>query len=163
MNPTTVQLGEMRVAGLKIRTTNEAECGANGKIGPLWHRYYEQGYPARTPGQKEPGVVYGVYSDYASDEQGAYSLLVGVEVEAGGELPAELTVKTIPAATYAVFTTRVGPMVEIIQEAWARIWAWSQESGVKRTFVADFERYDGVRCADPNQAQVDIYVAIEQK
>lgn len=88
---------------------------------PLWHRYYEQGYPARTPGQKEPGVVYGVYSDYASDEQGAYSLLVGVEVEAGGELSAELTVKTIPAATYAVFTTRVGPMVEIIQEAWARI------------------------------------------
>ncbi|WP_432777052.1 GyrI-like domain-containing protein [Brevibacillus gelatini] len=162
MNPTIVRLGEMRVAGLQIRTTNEAERGANGKIGPLWHRYYEQGYLERTPGKKQPGVVYGVYSDYESDEQGEFSLLVGVEVEAGAQLPAELTVKTIPAATYAVFTTRVGPIVEVIQEAWAHIWAWSRESGVKRTFVADFERYDSVSCADPNQAQVKIYIGIEQ-
>lgn len=160
MNPKIVKLGHMRVAGLQIRTTNEAECGPNAKIGALWNRYYQEGYPASTPGQKDPAVVFGVYADYESDENGAYSLLVGKEVEAEAPLPAELTVKEIPASTYAVFTTRVGPTVEVITEAWKHIWEWSQQPGVTRTFAADFELYDGVRCADMNQAQIDIYIGI---
>lgn len=162
MNPTIVKLDEMRVAGLQIRTTNAAECGPNPKIGELWKRYYQDEHPFKTPHQKEPGVVLGVYSDYDSDETGEYSLLVGTEVEKDGELPAELTVKTLPASTYAVFTTRVGPMVEVVMEAWAHVWEWSQQLENKRTFTGDFERYDGVRCADPNHAQVDLYIAISE-
>lgn len=163
MNPTIVKLDEMRVAGLQIRTTNEAECGPNPKIGELWQRYYQLEYPFKTPHQKEPGVVLGVYCDYEGDETGEYSLLVGTEVAKEGELPGELTVKTLPASTYAVFTTRVGPMVEVVMEAWAKVWEWSQQPGNKRTFTGDFERYDGVRCADPNNAQVDLYIAISEE
>ena len=160
MNHTIVKLDEKRIAGLKIITTNEAECGPNAKIGALWQRYYADGFPSSIPHQTEPGVIYGIYSDYESDETGSYSLLIGAEVEKAGELPTELSVTTIPPATYAVFTTRVGPIIEVVQEAWAHIWEWSKQPGNKRTFIADFERYDGVRCADPNHAQVDVYIAI---
>lgn len=143
MNPTIVKLDEMRVAGLKIRTTNQEESAGNGKIGGLWQQYYRDGYPDNTPHRKEPGVVLGVYSQYESDETGAYSLLVGMEVEKGSEAPEGLTVMTLPAATYAVFTTRSGPVAEVVIEAWGQIWEWSRQMGNKRTFIADFERYDG--------------------
>ncbi|MGG1659804.1 GyrI-like domain-containing protein [Brevibacillus sp. NRS-1366] len=163
LTPTIVKVDEKRIAGLQIRTTNEAEFGPNAKIGALWQRYYTEGYPSSTPQQTDPGVVYGIYSEYEIDETGAYSLLVGVEVEKEASIPAELTVTTVPAATYAVFTTRVGPLVEVVTEAWAKIWEWSKQPGNKRTFIADFERYDGIRCADPNHAQVDIYIALSEE
>lgn len=161
MKPTIVQLNEMQVAGLQIRTSNEAERQGKGEIGELWQRYYREGHHAQTPHQTEPGFVLGVYSNYESDETGSYSLLVGVEVEKGRSEPEGLTVVTIPAATYAVFTTRKGPVVEVVQEAWGQIWDWSKKTGNKRTFSADFERYDGKRCANPQEAQVDLYIAIE--
>ncbi|WP_312108390.1 GyrI-like domain-containing protein [Brevibacillus reuszeri] len=163
MDHKIVKLGEKRIAGLKVVTTNEAEHGPNAKIGALWQRYYAEGFPSSTPNQAEQGVVYGVYSDYESDEKGSYSLLIGVEVEKEAELPVDLSITTVPQATYAVFTTRVGPVTEVVIEAWEKIWEWSKQPGNKRTFIADFERYDGVRCADPNHAQVEVYIAISEE
>ncbi len=50
-----------------------------------------------------------------------------------------MTTLTIPAATYAVFTTRKGPVAEVVCEAWKYIWKWSKEN--KRAFTTDFELY----------------------
>lgn len=161
MNPTIVKLDEKQIAGLQIRTTNQEESAGAGKIGDLWQRYYQGGYPERTPNRKEPGAVLGVYSEYESDENGAYTLLVGVEIESDSKVPDDMALVTLPEATYAVFTTRMGPAAEVVTEAWGQIWEWSRQPGNKRTFSGDFERYDAERCSDPNHVQVDLYIAID--
>ncbi len=56
------------------------------------------------------------------------------------DVPENMTTLTIPAATYAVFTTRKGPVAEVVCEAWEYIWKWSKEN--KRAFTIDFELYD---------------------
>ncbi|MDF2682212.1 MAG: yobU [Brevibacillus sp.] len=161
MKPTFVKLDEMCIAGIGIRTTNQQQSEGNGSIGELWQRYYMEGIQDRTPDRLDPDVVLGVYSEYESDEKGAYNLLIGAAVQPGSDVPQGLTVLSIPAGTYAVFTTRRGPLVEVVVEAWSHVWEWSHQSGNKRTFTADFERYDGQNCADPNNAQVQLYIACE--
>ena len=73
------------------------------------------------------------------------------------DVPETMTTLIIPAATYAVFRTRKGPVAEVVCEAWEYIWKWSKEN--KRTFTIDFELYDE-RATDPNNAQLDIYIAL---
>ncbi|QRG70061.1 GyrI-like domain-containing protein [Brevibacillus choshinensis] len=159
--PTFIELGEMKVAGIGIRTTNQQQSDGNNAIGELWQRYYQDGIQDRTPDRLDPDVVVGVYSGYESDENGAYDLLIGSAVPPETDLPQELSVVTIPAGTYAVFTSRRGPLVDVVVEAWGHVWEWTRQSGNKRTFTADFERYDRQNCADPSNAQIKLYIACE--
>ena len=46
------------------------------------------------------------YSNYESDETGTYTFTIGMPVSSLKEVPENMTTLTIPAATYAVFTTR---------------------------------------------------------
>lgn len=159
--PTFVELGEMRVSGISIRTTNEQQSEGDDTIGELWKRYYTEGIQEQTPHQLDPNVVFGVYTDYESDETGAYRLLIGAPVTLENEMPKELESLVIPASTFAVFTSRRGPLVEVVVEMWQQVWEWSRQPGNKRTFRADFERYDRVNCMDPSNAQVQLFIACE--
>ncbi len=71
-----------------------------------------------------------------------------------------MVVKTIPAAKYLVFTSEKGSMPDIVIKAWQDIWAWFASSEIERAYTGDFESYDE-RCANPQEAQVDIYIAIK--
>ena len=71
-----------------------------------------------------------------------------------------MVAKEVPSGKYAVFTSARGPAVEVVPEAWQRINSLSKSApGGDRTYRADFEVY-GPRAADPQHAQVDIYVGI---
>ncbi len=84
--------------------------------------------------------TFAFYSNYESDETGTYKYTIGMPVSSLEDVPANMTTLTIPAATYAVFTTRKGPVAEVVCEAWDYIWKWSKEN--KRAFTIDFELYD---------------------
>ncbi|MBO9607570.1 MAG: GyrI-like domain-containing protein [Paenibacillaceae bacterium] len=148
------------LAGISAVTTNEAEWSGAGKIG----RLFEQFYSADISGQLAPFVqqpgLYSCYFNYERGVAGLFEVMVSVHVRDGlRELPAA-SVKTfvVPAAKYAVFVTEKGPIVEGVQRAWAAIWQWAQQSGCERTFTGDFEYY-GTN-PDPNDGQVEIYIAI---
>lgn len=158
MQPKFVELPAKHVAGIDIRTTNQDGMEA---IAEMWNTYYSSEYPQRTPGKIHPSVSLGVYSDYESNETGAYTLMAGTEIASPDlELPEGMKVQTLPAAKYAVFTSRKGPLAEVVTEVWARIWEWSHEPGNKRAFTRDFEWYDE-RSLNMEEAQVDIYIAVE--
>ena len=46
------------------------------------------------------------YSNYELDETGTYTFTIGMPVSSLEDVPETMTTLTIPAATYAVFTTR---------------------------------------------------------
>lgn len=154
-----VELDAMKLAGIAARTTNANEMSGNGKLGPLWGQFWSEQIAARIPNSTDPGTIYSCYSDYENGAMGEYTTLIGAAIDRDAEVPGGLEVVEVPAAKYAVFTTERGPVTEVVARAWQSIWKWSLTSGEERTFTGDFERYDE-RSAHPEDAQVDIYIAI---
>jgi len=101
-----------------------------------------------------------LYSDYETDVNGNYAITIGVEASKMNDASPEWVIKTIPAAKYLVFTSHKGKMPEIVIQTWQEIWAWFANSEVERTYTGDFELYDE-RCANPQEAQVEVYIAIK--
>lgn len=155
MAPELKSLPEFKVVGIEVRTSNTAEMNAaSAKIPGLWGRFYQEQIPARIKPAKSDARVVGVYSKYASDHSGPYSLLAGVEAPALDAIPDGMTGITIPANNYLVFTAH-GAMPQALIQTWAAIWEYfSQGRKYQRAYTHDFELYKA-----PDR--VDIHIAVK--
>lgn len=150
-----VTLPGKRLAGMSARTTNAIEISGTGCIQGLWNSYFASDY------QPAPEAArYGCYADYTDGINGEYTILVGHEVGSDESLPEGVDSVDLPPATYAVFTSRKGPMAEVVGEAWGAVWAYNNQG--ERTFTGDFELYDE-RSLDPENVQVDLYIAVHHE
>jgi predicted transcriptional regulator YdeE len=147
------------VAGYQVRTTNAAEASGESKIGPLWQRFMQENLAARIPNRADAAFTV-VYSNYASDETGAYDYLLGARVTSVDHLPAGMSWKKVELATYAIILTDKGQLPSVLQATWDRIWHMSAgELGGKRAFATDYEIYDK-RTEDSQNAQVEIHIGL---
>lgn len=160
-NRKIVERPEVALVGIEAKTTNELEGDPDSaRIPELWNRFYGTGVPNRVSHKSGDGNLLELYTDYASDETGEYTVFIGYEVERVDDVPEGLVSRTIPAAKYLVFTSERGPVVESVQAAWRQIWSMSPDDlGEKRAFVADFEVFDS-RSADSSDGEVDIYLSV---
>ncbi len=146
-------------AGFGTTTKNEKEMTDEAIIPQLWSRFYSEQISEQITNKKE-NTVLAVYTDYKTDVNGQYLFLIGHQLESNVSQEERIVVKKIPASTYLVFTSQRGPISEIVPKLWQDIWAYFETSTEVRTYTGDFERYDE-RAANPNDAIVDIYVAIQ--
>ena len=151
MTPEVVRLRQPRpVRGLAVRTTNADEADpTRARIPALWQRFRQSSVAAQLAGQP----VYGVYTDYATDATGAYTLVVGGALPPDGPSASELVSVLIPAGQYLVFTGS-GDIPAAVLGAWRQVWAYFARPDVPaRAFSTDFEQYDP---ADPTRVTVHI-------
>lgn len=153
MVPELKSLPEIKVIGIEVRTSNAAEMNAaSAKIPELWGRFHQEKIPANIKHAKSDARVVGVYSKYASDHSGPYSLLAGVEALALDAIPDGMTGITIPANNYLVFTAH-GTMPQALIQTWGTIWEYfSSGRKYQRVYTHDFELYQA-----PDR--VDIHIA----
>jgi predicted transcriptional regulator YdeE len=125
------------VDGLAVRTSNPDEAQPDrARIPALWQRFYDEGHSAAVE-----GAVYGVYSDYATDASGPYTLVVGGAGDAGSPAPPLVRV-TIPAGRYLAFTS-TGEVPAAVIAGWLAVWEYFTRPGApRRSFTTDFELYD---------------------
>jgi predicted transcriptional regulator YdeE len=163
MEKSKVKLAEIKLVGLKTRTSNEAEFDAvRAKIANLWQQYLENNIAEKIKNRKTPYVTYSVYCDYKTDYKGEYSYFIGEEVNEFVNVPDGLEIYIIPEQDYVKFTTKVGSIPKVVIEAWQEIWKMSdQVLGGKRSYQADFEIYDQ-RALDQSKAVLDIYLGINK-
>ena len=65
------------------------------------------------------------------------------------------------ALQFGLATTEQGPLVEVLQAEWKKIWAMQPaELGGRRAFLTDYEAYD-TRSANPQNAQVEIHIGLQ--
>ena len=69
-------------------------------IGQLWNRFYNEGIYASIP-DKVNAKALGIYTDYASDEKGEFTVMAACETLKVPENAADLVVRKIPAGKYA--------------------------------------------------------------
>jgi predicted transcriptional regulator YdeE len=147
------------VVGFSVRTTNTAEAKGDGEIPKLWNRFFQENLGAQIPHRIGQGLIV-VYSDYATDEKGEFSYLLGTPVDSIEGLSKDLAVRTIPAGPYAVVTTPRGRPQDVMPATWMKIWQMPEsELGGKRSFSIDYETYDDF--SDPNNMQVSIYLGLK--
>lgn len=142
-----VQQGELQeieafwIAGSSVRTQNTDEFNPlTARLPGLWGQFFASGMGLHTPNRVQDGRIYGLYHDYANNEQGAYSVLAGVAVQAS---VANIESVQVQAGRYLVFTGK-GAMPQTIVQTWGQIWAYFQgQPEHQRAFTTDFEMYSG--------------------
>ena len=153
MRPERVRRAETRVVGIQARTSRLREADpATAAVPALWRRFQEDGLADTIPDRAATRTTCAVYSDY-EDGGGSFRCLVGAEVTAAGEVPADLDEVTVPAGEYLVFAAR-GPMPEALAATWARVAEFFDHAGMARAFTADLEVHY------PAGSAVDVFVAV---
>lgn len=146
-----ITLKEKTMAGLSARTNNSSP-DMGQVIGGIWQKFYSPDfYPLI--GNKASDKAYGIYTDYAADEKGDYTVVVAYEVTDTAKLPEGAEVRKIPAGKYAKFIVK-GNQVTAVQQFWQEFWKME----LNRAFVCDFEEYQN---SDPENAEIHIYIGLK--
>ncbi|GAE32549.1 GyrI-like domain-containing protein [Alkalihalobacillus hemicellulosilyticus] len=156
-----VKLDSFYFAGVGTKTSNEKEVTAEGVIPKMWEQFYQQSISDVIENKKD-NTVLALYSDYETDVNGPYFFRIGHQLQSRSDQNGGIELKEIPAAEYIVFTSQKGPISEVVPQLWQEIWNYFSTSSESRSYSGDFEIYDE-RAANPNEAIVDIYIAIEGK
>lgn len=153
MEPIVKHIDAKTIIGVTLRTSNERESHPDtASIPIMWRNFFEYNVMAGIPNQFDPMSVYGVYSNYESDEMGEYDLLIGLESGAT-QKPANFNIANIVEGNYLVF-----PVLEAspggIKDTWAGIEGYFDTVDThKRAFTTDFELYQG-------RSDIAIYISI---
>jgi predicted transcriptional regulator YdeE len=156
------QLPEINLVGIQVRTSYKAELNKlAGNIFPCVRSYFHKRLFEKISHRKRPGRTFCAYTDYESDYKGAYTYFIGEEVTSLDlALDKGFSKLTIPAQTYAKFTTGPAPMPAVVVDAWEAIWKMTPEVlGGKRNYLSDFEIYDE-RAADHSKIVMDLFIGI---
>ena len=158
-NPRAVQQEGFTVVGIGVRTSNAEQMTSERPIGKQWERLFKESVLTAIPNKADANIV-ALYTEYASDKDGAYTYVLGARVSKVENLPAGMVAKEVPAGRYAVFTSERGTVQKVVVEMWQRVWATPKGAlGGDRTYKSDYEVYDQ-RAQNPADAVVDLYVAV---
>lgn len=161
MKPKIVEQPEFSIIGIQVRTSNAKETTGQGDIPKQWSKFYKEGIANKIPNKLDP-TIYAVYTNYASDYNGAYDFIIGMKVSDISDVPPGMVAKKIPSGRFAIITSAKGPVEQVVPQAWQRVYsldAGKQLAGT-RAYGGDFEMYDQ-RSLNPQDAQVDLYIGLK--
>lgn len=147
-----VHLDSFTVTGIWIKTSN-SNGQATADIPRLWERFYSENVIEAIP-EKETGDVYCVYTGYEGDFTQPYITLIGCRVPNGTAAPEGMKSVVIQEGDYMRLIANGKLSEGIVVNEWSKVW----QSGMARTYQADFEVYDAD--TDPDHAEVGLYVGI---
>lgn len=128
---------EIKIVGIEIRTTFK-----NGKhfkdIPELWENTMKNNYLNTIPNRIDDSI-YCIYHNYETEDQGEYSVLLGVSVKNGDQIPKNYVSLSITPGNYKVYYAKTQDPKET-QGIWENIWQQSK-SEYKRAFKTDFDHY----------------------
>ena len=150
MNYELVELKEMMVGGLLTRTNNFAPDMGN-VISGLWDQFMGI-YPSVMYKVNEKTL--GIYTDYEGRETEDYSVLAACEVEKKEGQPNGITIKIIPAGTYAKFIVE-GEGKDAVAKVWQQLW----NMNLPRSFICDFEEYETLK---EGHVRVHVYIGLKK-
>lgn len=152
---TIVHQPEILLMGIECRTSNAPDAGPQD-IPKHWAKFYGDNILDQIPNKSSDEVI-ALYCDYESDYTGPYSFVIGCPVTSVDDLPEGMIIKTIPAASYAVFYA-IGEYPKSLIDTWGAIW----HTPLDRTYTGDFEIY-GNKFVSGSPQEVEVYIAIEDR
>ncbi len=145
-----------KVIGISVRTTNQYNK-AEKDLGNLWDRFFKENIMNKIP-EKESSEIFLIYTDYKSDYLDDYTAILGMRVSNIDNVPEGLVGREFEEENFQQFVAK-GTIPKAIQNIWINI--WHNDSKMKRKYTYDFEVY-GEKAKNPEDAEVEIFVAIEE-
>ncbi|MDN5287418.1 MAG: AraC family transcriptional regulator [Mucilaginibacter sp.] len=139
--------------GISTRTSNTNGQSAKD-IGELWGRFMGDGVLQQIEDRVNDDI-YCVYTDYESDQNGAYTTILGCKVNNVDNVPQGLTSLIVAPASYLKYTAK-GKLPDCVAETWQHIWNGS----IDRKYIADFDVY-GAKAWNQEDAEVDVYIGVK--
>jgi predicted transcriptional regulator YdeE len=150
------------VVGLQVRTTNANEMSGSGSIGQLWGKVMQGKALDEVPNRIGSDVL-AIYSNYESDQNGAYDFLLGVRVRSADKVPNGLVVKQVHAGSFDVFNAEGTDPGDITLNLWKQVWALEQSQTIVRAYRVDFEVHHSPATNDPKHAAVDLFISVKDE
>lgn len=151
----TQKIEKICVVGISKRTTNQNNQSAQD-IPELWNQFIVDRIQEQIP-NKIDNVIYCIYTDYENDHTRPYTAILGCQVKSLDTIPFGMIGKTFEAGTYKKHIAKGNLLKGVVFDEWVKIW----NSDLNRAFTADIEVY-GNKAANPENAEVEILVAIQQ-
>ncbi|MGL6268729.1 MAG: GyrI-like domain-containing protein [Chitinophagaceae bacterium] len=120
--------------GLAVRTTNQG--GQSQKdISALYTNFFSNQIPDKIPGKISQDLICA-YTEYESDMNGPYTVLLGYKVSDTDIIPDNLYAIKVPPMDYQVFIS-ADARPETVVQTWMKIW----QSEIPRAYQTDFDIY----------------------
>ena len=145
---------KFKIIGITTRTTNENNQ-AMMDIPALWNEFLSGNLIEKIP-NKLNSEIYCIYTEYEKDHTKPYTALLGCRVDNLSKIPEGMIGKEFEGGKYQKFIARGNLTNGAVAQEWSKIW----NSDLERKYTADFEIY-GEKAQNPENAEVDIYVAIK--
>lgn len=133
------------IVGIAVRTAN-FDGSAQKDIPAIFNRFFEEQILSKIPNKSGTDFIC-LYTDYEGDYTAPYTCLVGCEVSSLDVIPEGMVAKELPAANYAVFSSKP----EEILKTWQHIW----KSDLDRAYIGDFQVYS------QDSPEVKVYVGLK--
>jgi predicted transcriptional regulator YdeE len=150
-----MKIQSFQIIGISVRTTNENGQAAQD-IPALWYKFISENIIDQIP-NKVDNTLYCVYTNYEKDHTKPYTTILGCKVSSIAEIPENMMALTIKEANYAKYIAKGDLNKGAVFNKWAEIWT---DVSIDRAFTADFEVYNE-KAKDPNNAEVDIFIAVK--
>ena len=154
-NSDLITIDQFQLVGISVRTSNHGEAVKD--IEGLWGRFWSEDIRNKVP-NKISEDIHAVYTDYESDYNGAYTMLIGMPVSSLSNIPEGFESITIARDQYKKFVSK-GKMPEAVVKTWMEI--WQADKSLNRAYKADFTVH-GPKYFDGDNAEVETYVSIKE-
>jgi predicted transcriptional regulator YdeE len=147
----TKDIEGFEATGLLIRTTNENEMNPEtAKIAELWARFGAGAFPLLTQDSR----VFGLYTNYESDDAGAFDVIACSDTLTPESLTDSITAK-VESGKYVRFSAQ-GEMPKVVIDLWGEVWNYfaAENCPHQRAYTVDFEQYK-------NPTDVEVYIAVK--
>lgn len=168
MQPKFVTLPEIQLAGYVLHTTDQN--GQNNiEIPAFWTDYLRDGRAKKLHRESfiKSHDEYGVCFP-ADASTGQFEYMIGLEPKEGAVVPAGYQQRSLPAATYAVFSTPPSAPAEVssnVQGVWNYIFSeWFPTSGYEYADgCVDFELYPDESAGQEQDNVCEVYIPVTKK
>ncbi len=151
----TIKIEPFKVIGIAIRTTN-VEGQSAQDMAQLWSRFFAEAIQEKIPNKTDNSLL-TLYTNYEGDHMQPYDALIGCRVSSIDEIPEGMVAHSCEGGVYQKYLAKGDITQGVVAQTWFDIWSQKME----RSYSTDFEEY-GEKAQNPQDAEVDIYVAIKE-
>ena len=150
MNYKIIHKPAFNMIGIGIRTSNQ---NFMQEVPPLWQRFNMENLAEQIPNRLDRDILV-LYTDYEDNYTKPFTYIIGCRVANLRQIPTQMMSRAVPAADYAVYTSK-GKMPDFMIKTWQQIRL--ADSELERTYLYDFEIY-GEKSRDRDNTEIEVYL-----
>lgn len=147
----------MKFIGIQVETTNKNGQSAQD-LGNLWGKFMGENLFSSIP-NKASEDIFVIYTDYESDYQGKYTVIIGTKVSDLQEIPQGMVGREFPEQTFKKWIAK-GEIPSALMETWQEI--WRNDKNLNRSYLYDLEVY-GSKSQNGKNSEVEIWLGVREE